>query len=185
MTAPTNFPSKAELLACLPPKRLRFKPAKAWGILFMSLSLSLAAYGLGTRLFGTLFLVFHMLLGWPLYPLFGITGRKDYGTPTSHFWSAAPFGNGRRPLFPGACMPLIRHSNLGLAAMLLALVLAAIQFSPARVLCVYGQPYLVINAWQATALLQMRFPDLVHHHPAPIHLALWRVTINAPYNGLQ
>jgi hypothetical protein len=69
--------------------------------------------------------------------------------------------------------------------MLLALVLAAIQFSPARVLCVYGLPYLVINAWQATALLQLRFPDLVHHHPTPIHLALWRVAINAPSNGLQ
>ena len=151
----------------------------------MSLSLSLAAYGLGTRLFGTLSLVFYLLLGWPLYPLFGITGRKDYCTPTSHCWSAAPFRNGRRPLFPGACKPLIWHLNRALAAMLLALFLAAIQFSPARVLCVYGQPYLVINAWQATALLQLRFPDLVHHHPARIHLALWRVTINAPYNGLQ
>jgi hypothetical protein len=54
------------------------------------------------------------------------------------------------------------------------------------VLCVYGQPYLVINAWQATALMQLRFPDLVHHHPTPpIHLALWRVAINAPSNGLQ
>jgi hypothetical protein len=140
LTAPTNFPSKAELLACLPPELLRFKPGKAWGSLFMSLSLSLAAYGLGTRLFGALSLVFHLLLGWPLYPLFGITGGDDYGTPTSHFWSAVPFRNGRRPLFPDAYRPLIRHSNLWLAAMLLALFLAAIQFSPARVLCVYGLP---------------------------------------------
>ena len=31
------------------------------------------------------------------------------------------------------------------------------------------------NAWQATALLQLRFPDLVHQDPTPIHLALWRV----------
>ena len=31
------------------------------------------------------------------------------------------------------------------------------------------------NAWKATALLQLRFPDLVHHDPTPIHLALWRV----------
>jgi hypothetical protein len=172
LTALTNFTSKAELLACLPPKLLRFKPAKAWGSLFMSLSLSLAAYGLGTRLFGTLSLVFYLLLGWPLYPLFGITGGKDYGTPTSHFWCGSPFGNGRRPLFLEASMSLIRHSNLGLAAMLLAIVLAANQFSPARVLCLYGLPYLVINPWQATALLQMQFPDLVHHDPTPIHLAL-------------
>ena len=41
----------------------------------MSLSLSLAAYGLGTRLFGTLSLLCHLLLCWPLYPLFGITGK--------------------------------------------------------------------------------------------------------------
>ena len=48
--SPTNFPSKAELLACLPPELLSFKPAKAWGSLFMSLSLSLVAYGLGTQI---------------------------------------------------------------------------------------------------------------------------------------
>jgi hypothetical protein len=86
-----------------------------------------------------------------------------------------PFRNGRRPLFPDACKTLIRHLNRALVAMLLALFLAAIQFSSARVLCVYGLPYLVIDAWQATALLQMRFPDLVHHDPPPLHLALWRV----------
>jgi hypothetical protein len=61
----------------------------------------------------------------------------------------------------------MRYLNRALVAMLLALVLAAIQFSPARVLCVYGLPYLVINAWQATALLQLRFPDLVHPPPHP------------------
>ena len=356
-----NFPSKAELQACLPPELLSFKPAKAWGSLFMSLSLSLVAYGLGTqipltaiaaplwllyalvtgtvaggcwviahecghgafhpnrrleaavgfvlhslllvpyftwqrshavhhancnhleggethvpprsdspagqlvgtvarrlgtRLYGTLSLVAHLLLGWPLYLLVGLTGGENYGTPTSHFWSGSPFRNGRRPLFPDACRPLMRHSNLGLLAMLLALALAAVQFSPARVLCLYGLPYLVINAWlvsytwlqhtdtniphfssadwtwakgapqtvdrpygpllnllhhgigsthlchhinpriphynawQATALLQRRFPDLVHHDPTPIHLALWRVAClcavvrqNAPGGG--
>jgi hypothetical protein len=77
------------------------------------------------------------------------------------------FRNGRRPLFPGACKPLIWHLNRALAAMLLALFLAAIQFSPARVLCVYSLPYLVINAWLATPLLQLRFPDLVHPRPHP------------------
>jgi hypothetical protein len=46
----------------------------------------------------------------------------------------------RRPLFPDACQPLIWHLNRALVAMLLALVqaMAAIQFSPARVLYVYG-----------------------------------------------
>ena len=77
------------------------------------------------------------------------------------------FGNGRRPLFLDACRPLMRYLNRALVAMLPALVLAAIQFSPARVLCVYSLPYLVINAWPATALLQLRFPVLVHHDPTP------------------
>jgi omega-6 fatty acid desaturase (delta-12 desaturase) len=124
----------------------------------MSLNLSLAAYGLGTRLFGTLSPVFHLLLGWPLYPLFGITGGEEYGTPTSHFWCGSPFGNGRRPLFPGACKPLMRYLNRALVAMLLALFLAAIQFSPVRVLCVYSLPYLVINAWLATPCCSCAFP---------------------------
>jgi omega-6 fatty acid desaturase (delta-12 desaturase) len=124
----------------------------------MSLNLSLAAYGLGTRLFGTLSPVFHLLLGWPLYPLFGITGGEEYGTPTSHFWCGSPFGNGRRPLFPGACKPLMRYLNRELVAMLLALFLAAIQFSPVRVLCLYGLPYLVINAWLATPCCSCAFP---------------------------
>jgi hypothetical protein len=39
------------------------------------------------------------------------------------------------------------------------------------VLCLYGLPYLVINPWLATALLQMRFPDLVHHSQPP---STWR-----------
>jgi hypothetical protein len=50
------------------------------------------------------------------------------------------FRNGRRPLFLDACRPLMRYLNRALVAMLLALVLAAIKFSPARVLCVYGLP---------------------------------------------
>jgi len=196
---------------------------------------------LGTRLYGSLNLVAYLLLGWPLYLLVGITGGDDYGSPTSHFWSGAPFRNGRRALFPASYRPRMLQSNLGLLAMVLALGLAAAHFSVARVLCVYGLPYLVINAWlvsytwlhhtdtniphfssadwtwakgalqtvdrpygpllnllhhgigsthlchhinpriphynawQATTLLQMRFPDLVHHDPTPIHLALWRV----------
>jgi omega-6 fatty acid desaturase (delta-12 desaturase) len=38
-------------------------------------------------------------------------------------------------------------SNLGVILMLVFLGLAAMQWSLARVLCVYGLPYLVINAW--------------------------------------
>ena len=246
------YPSKAELLACLPADLLQHKPAKAWGSLALSLGLSLLVYGLGTRipltaaaaplwllyglitgtvamgcwvlahecghgafhpnrrleatvgfvlhslllvpyfswqrshavhhancnqleggethvpsriesatgrwlaalvqrigpvLFGLQALFIHLVVGWPLYLVFGLAGGENYGAPTSHFWNGKPFRNGRRPLFPAGFRPLMLQSNIGLLAVLLALVLAAAHFSVARVLCVYGLPYLVVNAW--------------------------------------
>ena len=249
---PSSHPSKAELLAALPPELVELNPRKAWTALGCSLALSLLAYGLGTQIpiapgaaplwlvygliTGTVAmgcwviahecghhafhpnrrveavvgfvlhslllvpyfswqrshavhhahcnhleggethvppraesrtgqlilamnqrqgsvlsasraLVIHLLLGWPLYLLFGVTGGSDYGLPTSHFWLGAPFRKGRRPLFPDSFRGSMLRSNLGMLAMLVLLGMAAIQWSPARVLCVYGLPYLVINAW--------------------------------------
>ena len=248
----SSYPSKAELLSCLPPELLELNPRKAWRSLGGSLALSLLAYGLGTQiplvpgaaplwllygvvtgtvaggcwviahecghhafhpnrqvealvgfvlhslllvpyyswqrshavhhahcnhldegethvppradspmgrlvlavnrrlgpaLFGSLSLVSHLLLGWPLYLLFGVAGGSDYGSPTSHFWLGKPFRNGRQLLFPDSFRTSMRLSNLGVLAMLVILGLAAMAWSPARVLCVYGLPYLVINAW--------------------------------------
>jgi omega-6 fatty acid desaturase (delta-12 desaturase) len=105
---------------------------------------------LGPNLFGVHALFTHLVLGWPLYLLSGVAGGEDYGAPTSHFWNGAPFRNGRRPLFPAGFRPRMLQSNLGLIAMLLALALAAAHFSVARVMCVYGLPLLVINAWLVT-----------------------------------
>ena len=102
---------------------------------------------LGSRLYGALSLVMHLLVGWPLYLLFGVAGGEAYGSPTSHFRHQAPFNNGQRLLFPANFAPAMLHSNLGLGAMVLALVAASVVFSPLRVLAVYGLPYLVINAW--------------------------------------
>lgn len=102
---------------------------------------------LGPAPYGILSLFTHLLLGWPLYLLFGVAGGEDYGAPTSHFWNGAAFRNGSRPLFPPSCRRLMLQSNLGVLAMLLALGLASVHWSLARVLCVYGLPYLVINAW--------------------------------------
>jgi hypothetical protein len=86
--------------------------------------------------------VIHLLLGWPVYLLFGVTGGSDYGAPSSHFWPGAPFGNGQRQLFPNSFRGSMLRSTLGVLAMLVLLGLAAMQSSPARVLCVYGLPYL-------------------------------------------
>ncbi|MFN5220332.1 MAG: fatty acid desaturase [Cyanobacteriota bacterium] len=101
----------------------------------------------GSVLSGSRALVIHLLFGWPLYLLFGVTGGSDYGAPTSHFWPGAPFRNGPRQLFPDSFRGSMLRSTLGVLAMLVILGLAAVQWSPLRVLCVYGLPYLVINAW--------------------------------------
>lgn len=141
---------------------------------------------LGPRLFGTLSLSTHLLLGWPLYLLFGVAGGADYGTPTSHFWHAAPFRNGRRVLFPESLRPLMLVSNLGVLAMLLALGLAAFQFSLARVLGVYGLPYLVINAWLvAYTWLQHTDTDIPHFSSPDWNWAKGALqTVDRPYGPL-
>ncbi|MFM2159076.1 MAG: hypothetical protein RLZZ124_1550 [Cyanobacteriota bacterium] len=102
---------------------------------------------LGVRLFGCVSLLVHLVLGWPLYLFVGATGGADYGRPTSHFWNGDAFTRGRRPLFPRSFRGLMMRSNGGLLVVLLGLGLLAWISSPARVLCVYGLPYIVINVW--------------------------------------
>jgi len=105
---------------------------------------------LGLRLFGWLSLFSHLILGWPLYLFVGATGGEDYGRPTSHFWNGDFYDRGRRSLFPRAFRRRMLSSNLGILVVLLLLGALAVQFSLARVLCVYGLPYLVVNVWLIT-----------------------------------
>ena len=262
------YPSKTELLACVPPELLKIDPAKSWRSLALSLGLSAAAYGMGTliplttsaiplwtlyamvtgtvaggcwvlahecghnafhpnprieatvgfvlhslllvpyftwqrshavhhancnhleagethvppridsatgqwvkqlserlgpQLYGLLSLLTHLVLGWPLYLLFGVAGGQAYGWPTSHFWHGSPFQNGPRRLFPANFGGAMLRSNLGIVAMLLLLTLTAAHFSILRVLAVYGLPYLVINAWLvAYTWLQHTDTDIPH-----------------------
>jgi len=141
---------------------------------------------LGTTAAGVLALVNHLLLGWPLYLLFGVAGGSDHGAPTSHFWLGAPFRNGRRPLFPDSFRGSMQRSNLGLLAMVLLLGLAAIQCSPARVLCVYGLPYLVINAWLVSyTWLQHTDVDIPHFSSSDWTWAKGALqTVDRPYGPL-
>jgi omega-6 fatty acid desaturase (delta-12 desaturase) len=77
-------------------------------------------------------------------------------------------------------------SNLGLLAMVAALVLAAIQFSPARVLLVYGLPYLVINAWLVGyTWLQHTDTDIPHFSTSDWNWAKGALqTVDRPYGPL-
>ena len=101
-------------------------------------------------LFGIISLFNHLIIGWQLYLFSGATGGEDYGFPTSHFWNGAPFTNGKRALFPGSFRNLMVRSNLGVLAMIILLMIAGSQFSFARILCLYGLPYIIINIWLTT-----------------------------------
>jgi len=102
---------------------------------------------LGLTLFGCLSLWVHLAIGWPLYLFAGATGGEDYGRPTSHFWNGKAFTKGKSPLFPRSFRHLMIRSNSGLLVVLVGLGWLALLSSPARVLCVYGLPYAVINMW--------------------------------------
>ena len=97
--------------------------------------------------FGLISLFNHLVIGWQLYLFLGATGGEDYGSPTSHFWNQTAAEKGKRSLFPASFKKRMMRSNYGLMAMIIFLIFASIQFSLARVLCLYGLPYLVINMW--------------------------------------
>ena len=141
---------------------------------------------LGPTLFGGLNLLIYLLLGWPLYLLIGVAGGEDHGWPASHLWNGGPFRHGDRPLFPQSLRRRLLLSNLGLLAMLLLLALAAVQWSAARVLCVYGLPYLVINAWLvAYTWLQHTDTDIPHFSTAQWSWAKGALqTVDRPYGPL-
>lgn len=98
---------------------------------------------LGEFLFSLGQLVAHLLLGWPAYMLFGLTGGPKYGW-TNHFWPAPPFAT---PLFAGKHTKWVYLSDLGVVATLAGLGLWAAQRGLGEVLALYAGPYLVVNMW--------------------------------------
>ena len=118
---------------------------------------------LNPSVFGIISLFNHLVIGWQLYLFLGATGGEDYDSPTSHFWNRKRNFNGKRRLFPQSFGKWMLRSNLGLLAMVALLLVASVQFSLLRVLCVYGLPYLVINMWLTTyTWLQHTNTDIPH-----------------------
>ena len=118
---------------------------------------------LNPTVFGIISLFNHLVIGWQLYLFLGATGGEDYDSPTSHFWNRKRNFNGKRRLFPQSFGKWMLRSNLGLLAMVALLLIASVQFSLVRVLCVYGLPYLVINMWLTTyTWLQHTNTDIPH-----------------------
>ena len=118
---------------------------------------------LNPTVFGIISLFNHLVIGWQLYLFLGATGGEDYDSPTSHFWNRKHNFNGKRRLFPHSFGKWMLRSNLGLLAMVALLIIASVQFSLLRVLCLYGLPYLVINMWLTTyTWLQHTNTDIPH-----------------------
>ena len=118
---------------------------------------------LNPTVFGIISLFNHLVIGWQLYLFLGATGGEDYDSPTSHFWNRKRNFNGKRRLFSQSFGKWMLRSNLGLLAMVALLLIASVQFSLLRVLCVYGLPYLVINMWLTTyTWLQHTNTDIPH-----------------------
>ena len=141
---------------------------------------------LGLRLFGCVSLLMHLGLGWPLYLFAGATGGEDYGRPTSHFWNGPSFARGSRALFPRPFRGRMLRSNAGLLLVLLLLAVLALNTSLARVLCVYGLPYLVINVWLVT-YTWLQHTDVAIPHFASDQWTWARgalQTVDRPYGAL-
>ena len=99
-----RYPSKAELLSCLPAELNRFDPLKAWGSLGLSVGLSLLAYGVGTQI----------PLQWAALPLWLLYGVVT-GTVAMGCWVIA-HECGHNAFHPNrrleACVGFVLHSLL-------------------------------------------------------------------------
>lgn len=103
---------------------------------------------LGTKVFGSISLFNHLVVGWPAYLLWGATGGPSRGL-TSHFFPHPPFSTGEKStdLFPGQWKKKVWYSNVGVAATIMGLAAWASKAGALRVATLYGGPLMVVNAW--------------------------------------
>ena len=183
-STPTTYPSKAQLLACLPASLLTIDPVKAWGSLAMSLGLTLFANGVGTLIplrlsAALLWLLYAAVTGtvaggcWVIAhecghrafhpnPWVANTWLQHSDINIPHFSSVDwTWAKGAMQTVDRPCGPLLNFLHHGIGS--------------THVCHQVDSRIPHYNAWQATALLKQRFPALVRHDPAAIHTALWRV----------
>ncbi|KAH7419645.1 fatty acid desaturase-domain-containing protein [Cadophora sp. MPI-SDFR-AT-0126] len=87
----------------------------------------------------------HQLFGWPGYLLFNLTGQKyngAKGAKITHFY----YGEDS-VFFKKNELPLIMLSDLGVAVMIAALVVAGQVFGSWNVIVLWGVPWLWVNNW--------------------------------------
>ena len=114
-------------------------------------------------IFGIISIFSHLIIGWPLYLFFGVTGGEAYESPTSHFWNRKRNSTSKKRLFHKSFQKWMTRSNIGLLTMISLLIAVSIQYSLLRVVCLYGLPYVVINMWLTTyTWLQHTNQDIPH-----------------------
>ena len=89
--------------------------------------------------------VVHQLFGWPGYLLFNLTGQRYNGAKgprISHFY----FGEDS-VFYKKNELPLIMLSDIGVAVMIAALVVAGQIFGSWNIIVLWGVPWLWVNNW--------------------------------------
>jgi len=84
-------------------------------------------------------IAFMLLLGWPMYLFFNMSGQK-YNRRVNHFDPTSP-------LFAAGDRHFVVQSDIGIGAVVTAIVYSVWQFGAANVMCWYFIPYLWVNFW--------------------------------------
>jgi omega-6 fatty acid desaturase / acyl-lipid omega-6 desaturase (Delta-12 desaturase) len=95
--------------------------------------------------------IIHQVFGWPGYLLFNLTGQEyggAKGMKISHFY----FGEDS-VFYKKAELPLILLSDIGVATMIAALVVAGQVFGSWNVIVLWGVPWLWVNNWIGESFL--------------------------------
>lgn len=106
-------------------------------------------------------ILFALILGWPAYLCFNVSGRPTFpkGSWPNHFAPSSPVFSSRRERVEVAV------SDAALAAVAAGLAFLGKSIGFAALFRLYFAPYLVVNAWLVTiTLLQHTHPALPHYH---------------------
>jgi len=142
----------------------------------------------GLRIWASLQASLHLVLGWPAYLLIGATGGPDRGL-TNHYYpeplTKPP--NPSKELFPGPWKAKVYKSDIGIAAVVGALVAWAKYRGIGEVMALYGGSYLVINAWLVLyTWLQHTDVDVPHFSKSDHTFVKGALhTIDRPYDKLD
>jgi omega-6 fatty acid desaturase (delta-12 desaturase) len=142
----------------------------------------------GIKVWGGLQLFLHLVLGWPAYLMIGATGGHDRGM-TNHFYPN-PLTEPEQPkkeLFPGNWKEKVYQSDIGVAAVVAAVLTWGACNGWAEVMALYGGPLLVVNAWLVTYTWLQHTDVDVPHFSADNHSFVKGAlhTIDRPYDKMD